>query len=73
MKKLIIASAFAVLSTAAFAQEAPYIVWDGQVVFTGQPSAYNGMSTPENRSMASTNADPFHGGNINWDVDYNGR
>lgn len=74
MKNLVIASVFTVLSTAAFAQEAPYIVRDGQVVFTGQTKADAGGAMIDSRSMASTVAgNVFDGGNINWDDNYSGR
>lgn len=74
MNKLIIASVFTVLATGAFAQEAPYVVWNGQIAYTGQSTADAGSGMLDSRSMTSTVAgNVFDGGNINWDANYSGR
>ncbi|MGB3502809.1 MAG: hypothetical protein WBA44_14380 [Mesorhizobium sp.] len=73
MKNLILASALTVLATGAFAQEAPYTVRDGKVVYTGQTEpTMSSMDAYASKSSLAP-SDIFVGGNINWDSDYNGR
>lgn len=72
MKKILIAAALTLAAGSAFAQEAPYWIQNGEVVYPGQSMATGSMF--EGSASASTqSAFMLEGGNINWDQNYSGK
>ena len=71
MKKFALAAALTVLAGGAFAQEAPFWVQNGEVVYTGQVMASDAMFEGSASAMASDTG--LRSGNINWDENYSGK
>jgi hypothetical protein len=74
MKKLALAAALTVLAGSAFAQEVPFWVQNGDVVYTGQTAASTAMFDGRaSATMATDSGFMLNGGNINWDQNYSGK
>lgn len=74
MKKFALAAALTVLAGSAFAQEVPFWVQNGEVVYTGQATASNAMfDGSASATMTSDSGFMLNGGNINWDQNYSGK
>lgn len=72
MKKIVLAAAMTVFAGSALAQEVPFWIVDGDVVYTGQ--AMSGGSMFQGQASASTGSQfMLEGGNINWDQNYSGK
>ncbi len=72
MTKILIAAALTVFAGSALAQEVPFWVQQGEVVYTGQTQATDAMF----RGSASASVPSqfmLEGGNINWDQNYSGK
>lgn len=75
MKTFALAAALTVLAGSAFAQEAPYRVIDGEIVYGGQTMATMASGTSFQGQASAAVPAPFmlDGGNINWDQNYSGK
>lgn len=71
MTKFALAAALTLIAGSAFAQEAPFWIVDGDVVYTGQTTA-DGAAFTGNASATAHSGFMFDGGNVNWDQNYNG-
>jgi hypothetical protein len=72
MKKFALAAALTVLAGSAFAQEVPFWVVNGDVVYTGQTMPSNAMF--DGSASATMQSDSgFRSGNINWEQNYSGK
>lgn len=72
MTKFAIIAALTLLAGSAFAQEVPYWIVDGNVVYTGQTMA-GGMTFEGDASAKAPSIFTFEGGNVNWDRNYSGK
>jgi hypothetical protein len=73
MKKFALAAALTVLAGSAFAQEVPFWVQNGDVVYTGQTMASGATFDGSASAVASDSGFMLKGGNINWDQNYSGK
>ncbi|SMH39374.1 hypothetical protein [Mesorhizobium australicum] len=72
MTKFALAAALTLIAGSAFAQEAPFWIVDGAVVYTGQTMS-NGTTFEGGASATASPAFMLDGGNINWDQNYSGK
>lgn len=75
MKTFAIAAALTAFATGAFAQNAPYYVWeDGQITYPQQTMETEGMVFAGTAAamLPEQGAEIFPGANINWSQNYSG-
>lgn len=72
MTKFAITAALTLFAGSALAQEVPFWIVDGDVVYTGQTMA-GGMTFEGDASAKAPSSFMLEGGNVNWDGNYSGK